>query len=58
MSRHDGLGVIEEQIRAEVVVAAGLRLRPATDEQIAFSVVDALEAGGFEIVRKAPRDST
>jgi len=54
MSSYDAVGIIEEQLNAEVIVPAGLRLRPATDEQIALNIIDALEAAGFEIVRKQP----
>jgi hypothetical protein len=52
MSSYDATAVIEEALRAEVVVVEGLRLRPNNDELIALHVIDALEAAGFEIVRK------
>ena len=56
MPSHDAARVIEQQLAAEAVVASGLRLRPATDEQIALHIIDALEAAGFEIVRKQSSD--
>ena len=55
MSSYDAQSVIEEALRAEVVLTGGfLRLRPHTDEQIALNLIEALEAAGFEIVRKEP----
>jgi len=39
------------------VVAGSLRLRPGTDEEIALNIIDALEAAGFEIVRKQSSDT-
>jgi len=57
MSSYDATGIIEEQLSSEVVVASGLRLRAATDEQLALNIIDALEAAGFEIVRKQSGDA-
>ena len=54
MSSYDAVAVIESALTAEVVSVGGLRLRPATDEQIALHIIDALEAAGFEIVAKRP----
>lgn len=52
MSSYEAVSVIEEILRREVVVAGGtLRLRPATDEQIALNIISALEAAGFAITR-------
>jgi len=58
MSSYDATGVIEAQLDAEAVLVGALRVRPATDEQIALSIIDALEAAGFEIVRKQSSDAT
>jgi len=58
MSSYDATGVIEAQLGAEAVLVGALRVRPATDEQIALSIIDALEAAGFEIVRKQSSNAT
>ncbi len=52
MSSDEAVSVIEEALRAEVVLVGTYRIRPATDEQIALNIIDALEAAGLEIVSK------
>jgi 3-hydroxyisobutyrate dehydrogenase-like beta-hydroxyacid dehydrogenase len=46
--------VIEEAVGAEVVRAGEFRMRvlAAADEQVALSILDALDRHGLEIVRK------
>jgi len=54
MSSYEAVPIIEEALRNEIVVTGGaLRLRPATDEQIALNIIAALEAAGFTIVSSA-----
>jgi len=53
MSSYEAVGVISETLRAEVVVASSLRLRPTPDEQLALHIIAALEAAGYEIRRKS-----
>ena len=44
--------VIEEALAAEVVVAGVMRVRPETDDVIALNILEALNAAGFEVVRR------
>ncbi len=44
--------VIEEALAAEVVVAGVMRVRPETDDMIALNILEALNAAGFEVVRR------
>jgi hypothetical protein len=53
MSSYDATPVIAEAIQARVrQPKASLRFLIETDEQVALSIIDALERGGFEIVRR------
>ncbi|HEY1604190.1 MAG TPA: hypothetical protein VGF77_01170 [Allosphingosinicella sp.] len=53
MSSYDAVSVIEAAIAASVVPAgiARLRVLSDSDEQVALTIVDALETAGYRIVR-------
>ena len=44
--------VIEDALRAEVVLAGAVRIRPEPDDIIERNILEALDAAGFEVVRK------
>ena len=48
----DPAGVIEDVLRSTVLPGIGVRIRQMSDDELALDLVDALDAAGFEIVRK------
>jgi hypothetical protein len=52
MSSYDATAVIERAIRSAVAQPLGsMRFIPQSDEEVALSIIEALESAGFEIVR-------
>lgn len=52
MSSYDATAVIAQAIRSAVAQPLGsMRFLPQSDEEVALSIIDALERAGFRIVR-------
>jgi hypothetical protein len=44
--------VIEQHLRSTVLPGLGYRIRPMSDDELALDIMEALDAAGFEVVRK------
>jgi hypothetical protein len=59
MISDDGITLIAEAIKSEVAHPLGeMRHLPASEEEVALTVLNALDQAGFEIVRREQKSST
>lgn len=52
----DAAGVIESVLRSTVLPGLVPRIRPMSDDELALDIMEALEAAGFVVVRKADQE--
>jgi hypothetical protein len=53
----DPAAIIEQTLRSSVLPGLTVRIRPMSDDALALDIIEALDAAGFEIVRKDRQNS-